>query len=151
MKKILVPVDGSDLSLFVVEQALEQAKAQESQVTLLTVIPEDRIYFGGVMQFEQSKAMIDAQKTMYEESKKDSTKMLDILSQKFTENNIPVEKSLKTGIPADEILKTAESGQYDLIVIGNRGFSPAKRFLLGSVSQRVLSGAHCPVLVAKKH
>lgn len=151
MKKILVPVDGSELSLKVVEQALDYAKNQESIITLLTVVYAENIYFGDFMpSYGQSQSMIEAQKTVFEESKKNAAKMLDILAEKFEEKNIPVEKIVKSGRAAERIIETAESGHYDLIIIGNRGFSPAKKFLLGSVSQRVLSEVKCPVLVTKK-
>lgn len=151
MKKILVPVDGSELSLYVIEQALEQAKNQESRVTLLTVLPEESFYYGEFMpDYGKSVAMLEAQNTIREEARKNSENMLDCLGEKFEKNHVPVEKSVQSGIPAEKILEMAESGGYHLIVIGNRGFSPAKKFFLGSVSQRVLAGAKCPVLVAKK-
>ncbi|KJS80080.1 MAG: hypothetical protein JM58_19135 [Peptococcaceae bacterium BICA1-8] len=150
MKKILVPVDGSELSLNVLDLALDLAKAQGSQITLLTVVvPETLHYYGEFINYEQSKEIVDAQRTMHEEAQKNATKMLDALAKKVEESNIPLEKFVKSGNPAEQILAMAESG-YDLIVIGNRGFSPAKKFFLGSVSQRVITEANCPVLVAKK-
>ena len=61
MKKILVPVDGSELSLNVLDLALDLAKAQESQITLLTVVvPETLHYYGEFINFEQSKEIVDA-------------------------------------------------------------------------------------------
>jgi len=151
MKKYLVPVDGSELSRHVVDQAIEIAKAQESEVTLLTIIPENAIYYyGEYVSYEQSQKILGAQRMMHEESKKSSAKMLDDLGEKLSESNILLKKLVQSGLPAEEILKMTESGQYDMIIIGNRGFSPAKKLFLGSVSQRVLNEAQCPVLVVKK-
>lgn len=151
MKKILVPVDGSRLSLYVVELASKLAVALKSQITLLTVIPINNLHVGeSICKLEQTQAMINAQKIMREEYRKNASKILDLLGEKIEGHNIFVEKLIKSGIPDEEILKEAEAGQYDMIIIGNRGFSSTRKFLLGSVSKRVISEAKCPVLVAKE-
>jgi nucleotide-binding universal stress UspA family protein len=54
------------------------------------------------------------------------------------------------GVPHKQIVKIAEDGNYELIVMGKRGFSEVERFFVGSVTQKVLSEAHCPVLVVNK-
>ena len=51
--------------------------------------------------------------------------------------------------PAEQIANIANGEKYDLIVIGSRGLSRAKAFLLGSVSDKVVRYANCPVLVVK--
>lgn len=151
MKKILVPVDGSRLSLYVVELSSKLAAALKSQITLLTVIPINNLHVGeSICKLEQTQAMINAQKIMREEYRKNASKILDLLGEKIEGHNIFVEKLIKSGIPDEEILKEAEAGQYDMIIIGNRGFSSTRKFLLGSVSKRVISEAKCPVLVAKE-
>lgn len=53
------------------------------------------------------------------------------------------------GDPADMILEVAEREQVDLIVVGNRGMTGARRFLLGSVPNRVSHHAPCDVFIAK--
>jgi len=55
------------------------------------------------------------------------------------------------GEPFEKIVETAKNGNYDLIVMGNRGFSKIKRFFVGSVTQRVISEAPCPVLVIRSN
>lgn len=54
---------------------------------------------------------------------------------------------LEVGNPAQEILRVAGAEQPDLIVMGRRGLNAVKSFLMGSVSDRVLHHAQCPVLV----
>ncbi len=61
-----------------------------------------------------------------------------------------IETSLCEGFPAEEILATAEARQVDLVVVGARGLGRLKRLLLGSVSEKVLRYAKCPVLVVKE-
>jgi nucleotide-binding universal stress UspA family protein len=53
------------------------------------------------------------------------------------------------GLPADVVVRDAETNQADLIVVGARGLGPLKRMLLGSVSESVLGHAGCPVLIAR--
>jgi nucleotide-binding universal stress UspA family protein len=62
-----------------------------------------------------------------------------------------VTKTTPTGNPADEILATAGAFDADLIVVGARGMGGMARLLLGSVSERVLRHARCPVLIVKEH
>lgn len=53
------------------------------------------------------------------------------------------------GQPAEEIVRLARTGGYDMIAIGCRGLSPLKEILLGSISDQVIRHASCPVLVIK--
>jgi nucleotide-binding universal stress UspA family protein len=152
MKKILVSVDGSEHSQNVVNAALEIGKFQKTQITLLSVVQEEvAYYYGEYLNYDQIQKLSQANKTMYEETKKGLEKLLDELGKSLETENIILEKVVQTGSPAEEIVKMAESGQYDLIIIGSRGLSAPKKLFLGSVSQRVLNEAKCPVLVVKKH
>jgi nucleotide-binding universal stress UspA family protein len=60
-----------------------------------------------------------------------------------------VDVEVQVGEPAEEIVDLARLDHYDLIVVGSRGFNPIKELLIGSVSNRVLHMASCPVLVAR--
>lgn len=62
---------------------------------------------------------------------------------------IEVELLLLNGHVVEEILKTANEDNFDLIVIGVQGMSKIKKFLVGSVSDRVTRHAPCPVLVVR--
>ncbi len=63
--------------------------------------------------------------------------------------DVHVASLVKKGFPGEEILKTIHSKNVDLVVLGSRGYSKAKGFLLGSVSQWVLQEAPCSVLIAR--
>jgi nucleotide-binding universal stress UspA family protein len=65
----------------------------------------------------------------------------------LTEAGVEAETVLRVGRPAEEILDNAEEGDFDLIVLGHRGMGAARRFLMGSVSERVVRHATRPVLV----
>ena len=62
---------------------------------------------------------------------------------------LEADRRLGKGIPAEEILRVAEEEGVDLIVIGSRGLSGVKAFLLGSVSDKVSHHAKCPVLIVR--
>lgn len=60
-----------------------------------------------------------------------------------------VDRAIPVGIPGEEIVREARDGGFDLVVVGARGLGGVKRLVLGSVSEKVLSSAHCPVLIVK--
>lgn len=62
---------------------------------------------------------------------------------------IPTNLIETSGNPAEQIIETAEAGGYDLVVVGSQGMNAVARFLLGSVSARVMRFAPCPVLVVR--
>jgi nucleotide-binding universal stress UspA family protein len=65
------------------------------------------------------------------------------------DSTIQWDRKVAEGYAADEILNTAEQGKYDMIVIGSRGMGAVGRFLVGSVSDRVVHHAHCSVTVVR--
>jgi nucleotide-binding universal stress UspA family protein len=74
---------------------------------------------------------------------------LDRAVATLTEKGVAAEPVLKAGNPAEEIIDVADAGGFDVIVVGSRGKSAAARFLMGSVSERVVRHASRPVLVAR--
>jgi len=62
----------------------------------------------------------------------------------------PVAQRLLSGDPAAEIVRFARDGEFDLVVAGTRGRTGLEHLLLGSVAEKVVRQAHCPVLVARR-
>jgi nucleotide-binding universal stress UspA family protein len=62
---------------------------------------------------------------------------------------INVKAVLRAGNPAQEIIDMADSGEFDLVLVGSRGVGAVRRFLMGSVSERVVRHASTSVLVAR--
>lgn len=147
MKKILVPFDGSFASEKAAKKAVEMGKLINAELTFITVVntpTEDKYsYFG--MTVEQ--AFIAHRKEMLKKLIQEETKMLDILVRNLNYDNLVVAKKVVVGKAADEILKIAEEENFDLIVMGRRGFSNFERFFIGSITQKVISQAPCPVMV----
>ena len=85
-----------------------------------------------------------------EKKAKDSARRLITNSvQQLIKAGFTADPILKTGNPAEEIMKVAAKQGADLIVMGARGLGTIDRVLLGSVSMQVLQYAHCPVLVVR--
>lgn len=151
--KILVPVDGSPASLNAVKKAIEIAKKQESSIKLINVIDDGtlsshnrnkklwRLVDGSIL---GARVELDE---VAEELKANAEATLDVFVAGLDFSGIKVEKKIVLGTPYVKILETAADDEADLIVIGNRGFSKIKSFFLGSVAQRVIAEAKCPVLV----
>ena len=137
MKRMLVAVDGSEYGLAAVEAAARLAVERGiTSVTLINVIPTVASTMG-VMLTSAPPEDIEAWE-VFEKPKA-------ILKKAGLEAKL----LLREGDPADEIITSARNEGYDLIVVGHRGLSPIRAFLLGSVSSRVVTHAPCSVLVVR--
>lgn len=153
IRKILVPIDGSETSMQAAESAIGIAKQYQAKVTLLSVVVQhttNTLFAGVIPRPDAVRETREALEKLMESDRKNYTKILDKAAEKFEAAQIPVDKVIREGIAADEILAQSEEGKYDLIVIGNRGLSKTEKFFLGSVSERVVRRAKCSVLVVKQ-
>ena len=142
MKKILVPVDGSEISIRALEVAKTLAQAFGSQIVLISVSGEglSSEYIGG---YDLQK-LIDESKVYAEKNLTQAKATLGDLAAKS-------ETIVKTGDPANEILDYLDGSDVDFVVIGSQGlgYSAARRLFVGSVANKVLHGAKQPVLIVK--
>lgn len=143
MKKILVPIDGSLASHKAAEKAVELAKLFNSEITFLHVvyIPDT----AGHTKYEVN--MVYDLKEMKEKMAESGKKFLDSFVENVNSTDINLHKLVVVGQPYEEILRVATEENFDLIVMGRRGYSKIKRFFVGSVTQRVISDSPCPVFV----
>lgn len=145
MKKILVPVDGSAASLKAAAKALEIAKKFQSEITFIHVM-----YEPDISRYNKFGVLIDPDmKKLKEKLKQNEKKMLDSIVASLDISDITIDKKILAGIAYEKILEEATQGNYDLIVMGQRGYSKVKRFFVGSVTYRVISDALCPVLIVQ--
>lgn len=139
IQKILVPVDGSDSSKKALEMAIGIAKAAKASVTALEVIED----FGPLPgYYEAAPQGKDRVKWVSEQRFEAVHPILD-------ESGVSWDRMVVEGYAADEIVRIADEGKYQMIVIGSRGLSAMGRFLVGSVSDRVVHHAHCSVTVVR--
>ena len=136
-QKILVGFDGSPQSERAAQLAFAMARAMDSKVTLFAVArpPEPATSV-------ELEAVLDGAKEHYEQA---FQKLIDGLG----ENKIEIETEIAVGHPAEQIIHKAEIMKADLVILGRRGTSLFEKWILGSVSERVLRYAHCPVMVIR--
>lgn len=139
IKKILVPLDGSDSSRKALEMALAMARPAKALVTVVEVIED----FGPLPgYYEAPPAGRDRVEWVAEHRFENVHPILSATEVKW-------DRKVVKGYAADEVCRLAEEGKYDLIVIGSRGLNPVARFLVGSVSDRVVHHAPCSVTVVR--
>ncbi|MCO7174553.1 universal stress protein [Sporolactobacillus kofuensis] len=145
MYKILVPVDGSEPASRAVQEAVSIASGKaEAEITLLYVSPSP-IYFP---YYSMVGPSLDANVKEIEEQ--EGNKMLDdIIKKNVQDTKVKFRKKHLYGIAAQEICDYATDTKKDLIVMGNRGMGAFGQVILGSVSNKVLNLAKCPVMIVK--
>lgn len=138
MKKILMAHDGSKSSEKALKKTFEIAEKFGSSVTVISVVPE--LYLTELREVDRIRIL----ETLTEEAKK----TMENIKTK-TAGFKPVRTIIKQGNPAEEILETAKKIKADLIVTGSHGRHGAQKFLLGSVSSKIVDHAPCAVLIVK--
>ena len=142
-QNILVPVDGSEISLSAVKKAAQIAQAFGSQLTLISLVTEDP--FTDV-DFYPSPIM----KEYFIQAYNNAEKALQDAVQIAQEQGITAQsKIIKGEVSEDAVVEAAASLKNDLIVMGSHGRKGFQKFLLGSFAQDVLKSTELPVLIVK--
>ena len=117
--------------------------------TTVTVPDGGTVLLGGVKRLreERQQAPDDLQWSINEREDVEAT--LKNAADQIKEAGINVETYSRQGDPADAILDVAEEQHADLIIVGNKGMTGAKRFLLGSVPNKISHHAPCSVLIIR--
>ena len=137
IKRILVPVDGSESSDRAIDKAIALAQACGSKIDFLYVANTNQLAINACL----SDAILDA-------VTKAGNVILDRALEKVPKE-IKSEGFSERGAPGVVILDFAAAENSDMIVMGSRGLGIVKGVLLGSVSQYIVEQAKCPVLVVK--
>jgi Universal stress protein UspA and related nucleotide-binding proteins len=141
IERILVPLDFSPASMKALDYAVSLAKEFRAAVHLVHVHPADEAASmpGAAHLLLQSAEAIER---LNDE--------LAGIHRKRVEPFCPENCHIRGGRPYQEIIRLAREIAADLIVLSTRGHSGLKHLLLGSTAERVVRGAPCPVLVARK-
>jgi len=143
-KRIVVGTDGSETAAEAVSQALELAKMTGATLSLVSAYQPAS---GRRVQAEQSGAPADVQ---YEIGpREDVNLILDAAAADVKQEGVEVQTHPVEADPADAILNVAEETKADLIVVGNKGMTGARRYLLGSVPNNVSHHASCSVMIVR--
>jgi nucleotide-binding universal stress UspA family protein len=143
-RSIVVGTDGSETATEAVRQAAELAGAVGAKLELVSAyapVSQQRL------SEERRQAPEDLQWAINPREDVDAT--LEAAASIGAEAGVEVNVYPRQGDPADAILDVAEEQDADLIVVGNKGMTGAKRFLLGSVPNKVSHHAPCSVLIIR--
>ncbi|MFP4021815.1 MAG: universal stress protein [Halanaerobium sp.] len=153
MKKILVAVDGSESAQKAAQKAAEIAGDLEAEVTLIHVYTETAQIpvnqFNEVASYLSAETMESIMEQQENTIKDKRQKILDQDAQFFQEQGLEVDKVLLHGDPADEVCEYAAENNFDLIVVADKGHGKVERFLLGSISDKIVRHAETSVMVVK--
>lgn len=137
IRKILVPVDGSEGACRAARFAAELAHDLGAGLTLLYVFDSPAVTSLGLVakgDLEETKEYV-------------SRGSFDAAAKAIGGVEVKLDRHVDIGDPAARIVTVAEGGKYDLIVMGRRGLSPVRELMIGSVSERVSRRSPCPVTV----
>ena len=143
-RSIVVGTDGSDTATQAVHQAIELARAVGARIELVSAyepVSDARLREDSIQVPEDLQWIVNPREDV------DGT--LGAAAREVRAAGVAVEVFARQGDPADAILDVAEERGSDLIVVGNKGMTGAKRFLLGSVPNKVSHHAPCSVLIIR--
>jgi nucleotide-binding universal stress UspA family protein len=137
-KKILVAFDGSDHARKAATIAGELATTMKADIWVVVAYDPLPSYLGK----PNIQAAIDSRVEQAKDHMKDAIQEIGGISGSMT-------KEIIEGPASEAILNVADVRKIDLIIMGTRGLGSLKGLLIGSTSQKVLSHAQCPVLLAR--
>ncbi|MEF8848371.1 MAG: universal stress protein [Candidatus Thermoplasmatota archaeon] len=146
MKKMLVAYDGSEASKKALDMAV-QCSNKEDEITILTVVPAELSDSSFTKMLLPS---IDLSQVVKSGTFKErAIQTLTEISKEIESKVKKVDVAVESGDPADEILLSAKKHDSDIIIVGYKGYGKEGRFLLGSVSDKVIRHAGESVLVVR--
>jgi nucleotide-binding universal stress UspA family protein len=140
IQKILVPTDGSDYSVRAAEYGISVAKAHDAEIVFVYVVDELVI---DMFPKGEKRDEVEA------ELKNDGRRFLNYAIGLAEKAGVKSTSMLLKGRPFEQIVNATKSFDVDLVVMGTYGRRGADRILMGSVAERVIEYAVCPVLVVK--
>jgi nucleotide-binding universal stress UspA family protein len=145
---MLVAIDGSETAAKAMDFALELAEKCVSEIEIVSVVPPVKSF---IPQFPVATPPEDFYDFFIKhvENRLKTVLSETIKKAKEKKTGIKITTRLLKGNPAQTIVQAAEEGNFDMIVVGNRGLSGIAEFVLGSVSNRIADTAKCPVLIVK--
>ncbi len=140
IKKILIPIDGSDYSMRAAEYGVSIAKMLKAEITVVYVI--DLVALDQIAR-ESEKENVE------NELKQDGERYLKYVQGVAQREGVKASLLLAKGRPYEQVIHLAKGLKMELIVMGSYGRRGAERILIGSVAERVIEYATCPVLVVR--
>ncbi len=146
-QKVLAAADFSELSRGVLKVAAEIGENRNAEVMAIHVArnPDYAAKYGG---YTAELVGTVSSSRLLEDTRLELQSNLDVMT-KQVESAVPIDTLVVFGEPVKEIVQFAETGDFDLLVMGTHGHNMVSRFLIGSVSEQVLRRAPCPVFLLR--
>jgi len=141
-RKILVPTDFSEDSDLAFRMALSIAVKYQARIFLLHVISEQSL-----ADYCLDQGIVD--RVLNESIVFSNEKLQEVIDKNQQSGNIKVIPDVRKGQPYEEILKEASERKVDLIVIASHGKTGLQKYFIGSVTEKVMKEAKCPVLLIR--
>jgi nucleotide-binding universal stress UspA family protein len=138
-KNILLPTDGSEYTKHAIHKAIELAVLSGGKITALFVL--DKAVYAN----SSANGAANVYDVLEEEGKRATSYVLE----KAKEAGVEVTEKQIDGTPSTAILQESDTGQYDIIVMGSLGRTGISKLLMGSVAEKIVRSANCPVMVVK--
>jgi nucleotide-binding universal stress UspA family protein len=137
-KKIMIPTDGSEYTKAAIKKGIALAKQMGAEVTAMYVV--DQTSF---INFPMDSTIV----SVYSLLEKEGKDAIDFVVQEGEKAGIKVNTLIEEGSPSRKIVDASKN--FDLIVMGTLGRTGISKILLGSVAEKVIRFAQCPVLVVR--
>ena len=134
--KILIPVDFSGLAQEAIDIGIDLGKKYNSKIYLLTVSEIVNVGYGELVLPEE----------IFKKHRELIMDNLKKFAKEFEEAGLDIELSIREGIVYEEIVDYAKEKKIGLIIMPTHGRKGIEKFFMGSVSEKVVKLAHCPVL-----
>jgi nucleotide-binding universal stress UspA family protein len=140
-RRLLVPLDSSPHARHALAEAIDLAKSNNAELTVMTVVPEPSAW----ATLGAADAPVNLRE-LNEQVEHAYQRILDAAVETIPQD-LPVKTLLKHGAPGAAIVDEVTAHDHDLIIMGSRGRGELRSLLLGSVSRHVLHESPIPVLV----
>lgn len=144
LKRILVPVDFSSGSLEALDYAVELAKPFDAELLVLFVV--EPVYYATPADLYGPSANLAM---LLEEQQRFGREQLAALKARLAKEKIDCATVLQTGSPYQQIADLAKRRRVDLIIMATHGRTGLSHLFMGSVAERVVRSASCPVLTVR--
>jgi nucleotide-binding universal stress UspA family protein len=148
IKKILLPIDGSSVSLKATRYAVHLAKMEAAELTVLHVIED--IKQGGAIGLQEKYGNVSIVEGFKRAKEQSAQQWINSVQDIANRNGVKVRSAIVNAEGTNEarsIVKYMEDNDFDLTVMGSTGRSTLQRLFLGSVTNAVINNTKRPVLV----
>jgi universal stress protein A len=144
INRILIPIDFSEVSLQALDYAVELGKPFGTELVAVHVV--EPIYYATPADVYGPSANLGM---LLEEQQRVAAEQLAELEERLMKRGATIETVLESGVPYQKIIEAAEQRKVDLVVMATHGRTGLSHLLLGSVAERVVRSAACPVLTVR--